>query len=215
MASEKWLWDSRLNVKRYRNLDTGRFLPRAKINELRDSYMTARQSDARAATQRLIDGEIDLRKWERQMRGVLKDTHGGMYVFGRGGQNAMQASDWGAVGRIVREQRGFLYGFADDLATGEYSAGKALARSAMYARAGVLSFERGKQSSYGLRLPVHPGDGGTPCLTNCLCRWEITETATQWKAIWRTASAQPCQGCVDRSNAYTSYIVEKEAPVPA
>ena len=63
----------------------------------------------------------------------------------------------------------------------------------------------------GLDLPVHPGDGGTPCHGKCRCHWEIEEDDVEWRAYWRTgAVGKICPGCAQRASEYAPYVQTKE-----
>jgi hypothetical protein len=78
----------------------------------------------------------------------------------------------------------------------------------MYVNGGTMSFEQGQASAWGLAhsLPCYPGDGGTPCLSNCRCSWEIKETEAAIEATWQV-NAEACSGCVARGQRYSPLVV--------
>ena len=55
-------------------------------------------------------------------------------------------------------------------------------------------------------MPCYPGDGGTECLSNCRCSWDITQTETAIEATWEV-NAEACPGCVARGERYSPYVV--------
>ncbi len=157
-------------------------------------------------------GDLTVQRWELELRDVVKQVHGTMYVFGRGGRNAMTPSDWGKVGREVRDQYGFLHQFSAEVAGGNLSPAQVAARSRLYVHAGVTAHGRGVMGAFGgLSLPAQPGEG-TACMSRCRCHWDIQESETAWEATWvLDGGAQHCAGCLGRADEYAPYRQEKAA----
>src|SRR5205085_12565720 len=114
---ERWAWDATLG--RYGNLDTGRLLPAARIQAMRDGLIDSAMLLFGSLAERLSSGKHDVGSWERAMRDAIKAIFGAQYVFGRGGFKAMQGDDWEHLGELVEQQFDFLSGFADDVAAGK------------------------------------------------------------------------------------------------
>lgn len=122
--------------QRYRDEQTGRFVPTATINSAVDQVITKAGLRLRDLTARLQDGAITLAEWQNAMVAELKPLYVGAAAVGRGGWAQMSQSDWGWTGQQVRQQYGFLRTFAQDIATGKQPMdGRLLARAAMYAEA--------------------------------------------------------------------------------
>lgn len=184
----------------------------SRLVSLRDEWASARREAVRGITQRMIDGDLTLAGWHAEMRDELKLAHGGEYMLGRGGKNAMTPGDWGIVGRHSKAHYDFLDRFADDLAAGKLSPAQAMVRASMYPGSSFVSFERARSEAHGMpRLPVYPGDGGTPCLTNCRCHWVIREYKRRWVASWTLGPVEHCSGCLSRRSTYASYTIAKPA----
>lgn len=208
MPSLRWQFDQA--AKNYRDLSTGRFLPRQTIIDLRDGLLESRVSATKSLATALAHGQIDLPSWQTGMRAVSRDTAMAEYLFGRGGINAMTQTDYGRVGALVKEQYQFLANFAADVSGGTLSEPQIAARAAMYAHAGVTAHSIGKEASYGgtLQLPAHPGEG-TTCRSQCRCHWSITEGPEAWVATWVRHGAQSCGVCRDRAAQYNPYVQPK------
>lgn len=213
-------WEFSRGAKRYRDTRTGRFITNATVTNLRNDLAMSREATIRGLAQMLGRGDLSIQRWELEMREAIKLTHGAEYVFGRGGFRQMDQSDWGRVGSIVKDQYQYLNGFSRDIASGRYndaegtlSVGAVEARATMYAGAGVYSFSVAREVSFpGLQLPCHPGDGGTPCLTNCRCSWRLAETQSEYRATWLLGSTEHCEGCSARATSFNPYTQAK-APV--
>ena len=207
-TSDKWAFDAR--VKRYRNTDTGRYVAKSTIAKMRDDFADTARVNVGGLASKLADQSLTVQAWESAMRVAVKEAIGAQYVYGRGGVNAMQAADWGRAGAMTREAYGYLRAFAESIAAGDLTEKQIAARSALYLNSTVNAYERGRAASFGLTLPVYPADGGTSCMSNCRCRWDITETSTEYRATWTlNTSAEHCDDCEARATKYSPYTVKK------
>lgn len=210
-----WQWSAA--ARRFRDSETGRFISRAEMLRLRDEFTTGRAGHMRDLTANMASGDLSIQRWELEMRQAIKSTHLVEYLQGRGGRNAMTPEDWGRLGQLIRAQYQFLHSFAQDVSDGRYVsadgevlAAQLQARAALYAGAGTNSNAHGQESAWGFTLPVHPGDGGTPCLSNCRCHWQIVVTTTEYRAYWRlNAAAETCDGCLARAASYSPYTAPR------
>lgn len=143
------------------------------------------------------------------MREALRDTYSAAYMAARGGRNAMTQSDWGALGQMLRKQYEFLNEFAAEVAAGQLSEAQIAARAMMYFHSSTQAYYRGMQSVSGVILPAHPGDGSTPCRTNCKCRWSIRETPTEFQATWHLGPTEHCPVCVERATNWAPLVIPK------
>ena len=210
-APIRFEWDPR--TRRFRDLDSGRYLSHATIVDLRDTFAEAHDTRLRALAHRLATREISVQQWEAAMRDELKAIHVAQYMLGRGGRNAMTAEDWGRVGHVLRDQYAYLRAFAEEIARGQLTEARAGARSEHYARSGTQSMERGRAAAYSgtLHLPAYPGDGSTACKGKCRCYWRISEQADVWVCRWTRTARESCDTCVSRASAWSALIIGKVA----
>lgn len=209
-------WGYDRTARRYRDLGSGRFLPRRDVVALRDAVVDAAGAEARSLAERAARGEITPDQFRSGMRVVVRNAHVAEYVFGRGGVNAMGPADFGRLGQTLRSQFAYLERFAFDLQVGKPSEAQAAARAQLYVNGGTLSFERGQAAAWGIgnQLPAMPADGGTPCLSNCRCRWDIKETEAAIEATWRLGAGESCDGCKARAARYAPYSMPRYVAQP-
>lgn len=214
MANERWIFDELTG--RYRSEQTGRFIPAARIQQMRDELLVAGGARMAALAQGLADGNLDVGDWERQMRETIQLVFGVQYVFGRGGINAMQADDWSAVGNLVRQQHGFLKGFADDIAAGKLSRAQITVRAELYVGSSVRAHEAGKGAAFGILLPAQPGDGSSECLANDRCHWFLRRRRDgRVEATWvADIDARTCKTCRKRAKDWNPLVLGQPAAVP-
>lgn len=194
MASAAWQFDAQ--AKRYRATATGRFIPRATIDRLRNDYAEARAGGMRDLAVRLAGRQVTLQEWEAGMRQEIRLAMGGQYAFGRGGRGAMTPADWGHVGVLCKGQYGYLRGFAEEIGRGSLTAAQIEARAALYAGSSVQAHAQGIAAAHGFKLPRHPGDGSTECMANCRCHLRIEEDTDRWRVYWIVDDgAAHCRDC--------------------
>lgn len=143
------------------------------------------------------------------MRDALRDTYAAEYMAGKGGRNAMTQADWGRLGHMLREQYVYLNEFATEVADGKLSQAQIAARANLYFNSATQAFERGRVAVRGISLPAMPGDGSSECRSNCKCRWEIEETATEWRCTWVLSAAEHCPTCNERASKWAPLIIRK------
>ncbi len=207
MAVGDWVYDE--DARRFRDARTGKFLSRQTVLDLRDALADGTGRTVETLTRALADESISLAQWERGMRRLITSAYLGQYALGRGGLKAMRADDDAEVARVVEGQFAFLRQFALAIADWTMTEAQIVARGQIYLAGSVETFERGRAAGWGVALPAYPGDGGTPCLGNCRCRWELERDGEQTRATWvlHAAGAEACPGCVDRAREYRSIVV--------
>lgn len=204
-----WTWDS--NSHRYRNTTTGQYIGQRQMTELRDLFVERKQEAATDLAQRLSTGAISLQEFEVAFRREIKTVFLDQYVLGKGGRNNMAQSDFGAVGRMVREQYMFARDFALDIAAGKLSQAQIANRVMAYFNSSTQAFEQGRSASYGMpTLPEYPADGRQVCRSNCKCHWAIRETDDAWECTWRLeAAAEHCESCRDNASKWAPLVILK------
>jgi hypothetical protein len=204
--STPWRYEPQL--RRYRDLRTGRFIGATALTPIRDQYNAQRQDALRQLTGKLSAGTMTVPEWVTAMRGEIKSTYLAQYMAGRGGREQMTPADWGRCGQMLAQQYSYLQRFALDVQAGKLTPAEAEARAALYAASSTQAFERGKAAAWGLRLPAYPGDGSTPCRVRCRCRWKIDRTELHVEARWQLGVAEHCEVCVTRAGEWNPLIFQ-------
>jgi hypothetical protein len=208
MADSRWEWSRA--ARRYRDTDSGKFLPAKTITTLRDNLVDARAREIARVTQEVADGKRQVVDWLVAMREQVKIATLAEYTFGRGGRNALEQSDFGRVGALVKAQYRYLDDFAAQLGAGLLSPQQATARAALYARAATAAHGRGLAAAWGVTLPQVPGDGQTECLTNCRCHLDIVETDTTIEVRWVVdPQAEHCPDCLHLGQSWSPLSLDK------
>jgi len=207
MAKGDFAWVR--SIKRYRDLRTGRFISATTVQNLRDSYLDTQFTTVEDLTAQLADGDRTLRSWEDEIWHRIKIAFNAEFMAGRGGRNALTQADKAAMGRMLKTQRQFLRGFAEEIRDGGLSERQIAYRAKLYINAARQAFERGKARSWGLRLPAYPADGSSECKTNDRCFWVIEEKPDRYNAYWRLSVAEHCSTCLDRGVRWSPYVVYK------
>jgi hypothetical protein len=207
MVSARWLYDQADQA--YRDARTGDVISDDELQDLANQFLDGQQRRIDRLMSDLGEQRIALSYWENAMRQVIKDSHGVLYVLGRGGRNAMHPTDWGRVGRYVQSQFTYLNGFARDIAGGQVSQAQAQVRAGLYIGSARAAMSRGVAAAAGgLALPQYPGDGSTPCLGNCRCWWQLTQTQNEWHARWiSVADRASCEECVQRGGLWNPLVI--------
>lgn len=197
MPSDDWEYDDTAN--RYRNKRSGKLLPKKTLLELRNEAAELAAAGGAKSVNRLIGRTVDLAQWELDMRAMIRYVYSAQYMLGRGGRNNMTSRDWGIVGAALKKQYTFLHGFAEELASGSVSEGRARQRALLYIKGSVQMYERAEAETRQIRsLPQYPGDGNTQCLGNCQCylEYNLDKARGVWRVYWRLSVAEHCPDCV-------------------
>ena len=150
-------------------------------------------------------GRVTVDEWQSAMASDLLVFHTAAYMDARGVRDVSPQAQQQLNG-VVGTQVDYLNAFADEIddANGDPAMfPRWAARADMYADALTHSASIGK--TWGWPLPVHPGDGGTPCRSRCRCSWDIqVEDAEELNgnAYWRLGG-DSCAGCRARAAQYS------------
>lgn len=203
-----WTWDQA--SKRYRSSTTGQFLGPKQMIALRDQFVEAKRDVATTLANDLGAGNSSIQEFEVAFRREVKTVFVDQYVLGKGGRNAMTQADFGAVGRMIRDQYSFAHDFAVAIAAGSLSQAQIANRAASYFSSSTSAFERGRSASYGMpTLPAYPADGSQQCRSNCRCSWGIVETDDAWECTWVTSPGESCATCLDNAERWAPLVIPK------
>lgn len=206
------IWSYDQASHRYRNTSTGRYIGQSTMVGLRDQFIESKKAAGDDLAGRLSRGEVSIQQWELEFRKQVKTAFVDEFVLGKGGRNAMTQSDWGAVGRMIRDQYTFSHEFARDIADGELSLAQIEARGRLYMDSATQAYERGRGASFGgLSLPEYPADGNQICKSNCRCSWVIEETDTEWRCTWQLSSGgETCDTCLGNAEKWNPLVITKD-----
>jgi hypothetical protein len=205
----KWQYDP--ETKRFKNLETGRFVGNNRIDGLADRYDDTWDSDVEELTENLVHYRQDMNDWLVDFLGLVAGSILAYYLLGVGGLSNMTEERWAEVSELVNDQINYMNGFASDVAAGGLSAAQIAARTAMYFASTQAAYSYGKASKYGLVLPAYPRDSSTPCRSYCRCSWRISEYDDRWECVWTLGYpiTEHCPTCVSRSSTWNPYVVYK------
>lgn len=178
---------------RYRSDASGKFVPAADVRAATDAAFGASEARARALTEQLRAGTMDLSDWLQNMRREVKRTnlYGG--AAASGGWAHLTASDLGRIGQRVRAEYAYLSRMAAGLADGSIPLdGHAVARAGQYGQAGRATY-------WAADVAAHAARGYTEQL-NVLGNAEhcpdcVAETAKGWQPLGqgRAIGARRCR----------------------
>ncbi|SRR5579875_3148483 len=172
-----YLYDPR--SRRYRNVESGQYVPAAQVRAAIDTLIDAQTAKARALSERLVNGEIHLAEWQAQMASELKALYVAVGVAARGGFANTTQSDYGFIGSLIKKQYQFLRAFAEQIASGQQPLdGTLVARAALYAQAARGLYEtvaqwKAKQAGATQEKSVlHPADHCADCTGEAAKGWQ-------------------------------------------
>lgn len=140
-----YVWDGRLRggAGGYRDASNGRIVGNMEARNVLDQTIQAAKGNESVRLMELLRGQqISLADWQRSMRDVIKDTHLAAMLAQRGGIENVTQSDYGRVGRIIRDKYEALDNFAKQIADGTQPLdGRALVRAQMYQDDAITTYE--------------------------------------------------------------------------
>lgn len=121
---------------------SGKYVSEAAVRRVIDAIADGVSAQMALLSERLVAGEISLASWQLGMQGLIRAGHVATGVIGHGGAARMNAQRWGRIGPIVRQEYGYLAGFAQAVANGKQPMTPGLvARAALYGQATRVTFE--------------------------------------------------------------------------
>jgi hypothetical protein len=170
-------WDVRAQQYRGRS---GRFVSRQEIRNALDRALNTAQGRVISLAEQLRTGTVSLAVWQTAMAEELKTLHLYSAAAAKGGWAQMTDTDYGRVGRILRDQYQYLRGFASDIAGEKYRDGldgRFLNRVKLYARSGRMTYhaiQRNEMFDAGrteVRSVLHPAEHCDQCVEQARMGW--------------------------------------------
>lgn len=124
------------SASRYRDVQTGRFVPAAQVRSAVDAVIQASAARMQQITGGLQTGALTIEDWRGLMATEVKNLHLATASAAAGGWTQMSPASFGWTGQRIRTQYQFLDGFAQDIASGKQPLDGTLAvRASLYAEA--------------------------------------------------------------------------------
>ncbi len=157
---------------------SGRFVSRQEIRHALDRAITQAQTRLIGLADQLRGGMLTVKQWQNMMADELKLLHLYSAAAAKGGWAQMTATDYGRVGRILRDQYQYLNGFAATVADANYVLdGRFLARVKLYARSGRATYhaiQLNVMEDGGMtqrRSVLHPAEHCDQCVEQARLGW--------------------------------------------
>lgn len=194
-TAKRWYWTAGSG-------QTGFVSERAIAAELAQ-MQTAMKATLQELTRQAINGEISIAEFQIAFASEIKSATLAQAIFGAGGVRNMNAISYGRVGGTLRDQYRRLAEFAQGIADGTISEGKALVRAGMYADTTEAAFWNqwvadrpgGADISHLPKLPTRPRQWDTPCGSNCRCfLTENEDGSINWNDTGDERECDVCPG---------------------
>jgi hypothetical protein len=163
--------------QRYRNLETGRFIPKSQVDALINKRISLIQSDILSIGSLLQNDRLSLESWQQTTAYTIRELHLQSYMLARGGKAQMTPEDYLVVGRELKKQYRYLRAFAEDINRGysidkngnqiPMTVGRFEARLKLYAKSGraaaILAEEQVQRKSGMVAMSRHLGATDRHC----------------------------------------------------
>lgn len=181
--------------------EAGRFVSTAAVRSQLDKVLDGITAETRDLGERLLSGDVSTDEWYMQMTSLIKSTHLIGAAMERGGWANMTFSDFGRVGRIVRDERVHLDNFKAQLDAGQFYDGRALVRMALYIQAGRGTFYQFADLTAAAATFTEEARQLDPFARHCDCCIGESEFYRGWLPI---GAGVPIGGCSCASNCRCS-----------
>lgn len=168
--------------QRYRNQATGKFVAREVVRRGLDVALDRSRNEVARLSRALVSGNMSIETWQLQTAKEIKSMHLASASLAKGGWAQMTPSDFGKVGRTLRDEYGYLAKFGAQIKDGTQRLdGSLISRANLYAQ--------GPRSTYhAIEAREMLGQGKAEC-RNVLggseknCEGCLAETAKGWVAV--------------------------------
>lgn len=167
--------------QRYVNAVSKKFVSRDTVRQALDIALDRSRNEVTRLSRALVNGQINLATWQTSIASEIKSMHLASASLAKGGWAQMTQSDFGSVGRRVRDEYAYLAKFAEQVKSGEQKLdGSLVSRANLYAqgpRGTYHAIQERAMSSAGFtecRNVLASGDNCEGC---------IAETAKGWTFV--------------------------------
>lgn len=155
---------------RYRNVETGRFVPRPTVRRALEESLANLQRRTDTLADDLRAGRISLDEWRQEMRLTIKQVNMAAIEISVGGRAQMTQADYGEAGRIIRTEYGYLESWVNQIKAGLPIDNRMEPRARQYLVRGRTTFidaETDAMRGRGfdeIRSRLHPAEHCAQCL---------------------------------------------------
>ena len=162
-----------------------------------------------AVSGRISDAGISIDNWLEDMRQILAQMFPAAWMAGQNDDELITAARV-RISQMLSVQFAFLDNFSDDIRATDWLEAY-FPRARMYGASLTAPYSAGdiiRQVGRVLPLPAMPTEG-TQCLSNCKCRWEITELSGvgNFDCFWIINSSDQCQTCIERARQWAPFRI--------
>jgi hypothetical protein len=175
-----FFWDKKSQRYRYgpeAGATSGQFVRVEALQNLISDYIDVKQSQARALTQQLFDGNLSVSAWEQAIARELKEAHILTYSIGKGGMKQLSSRDYGLIGNKLKGEYQYLRQSSQDILDGKMSQKEILARLDLYNQSLYLSYSKAQTEAHidaGYRWErrrTTAAESCTPCILYAARGW--------------------------------------------
>lgn len=195
----EFAFDPRLGTTgRYINKATGRLVPKQFVFDAMEAQIDRSRSNIERISTQLANSEISLADWQLQTRSQMKTIHTQGAALAKGGWANMSQADWGAVGRISRDEYRRLEDIAVKVSDGRLKLrrldgginGQFLRISDQFAQAGFQTSQQMERRTAQEKGNTEERRILNPAAQHCDCCLE--QAAEKWVKI---GTLRPIGGC--------------------
>jgi hypothetical protein len=168
--------------QRYRNQATGKFVAREVVRRALDTALDRSRNEVQRLSRALVNGDISIPTWQVSVAREVKSMHLASASLAKGGWAQMGPREFGAVGRKLRDEYGYLAKFAEQIKDGTQKLdGSLISRANLYAQ--------GPRGTYHAIEARGMLDQGKAECRNVLggsdhsCEGCLAETAKGWQPV--------------------------------
>jgi len=140
-----WVWVK--NLGKYRNTATGQWMSRETMMGLAAQSLAASASATDTVAAMVAGGQLSTGAFGQLAWQEIKNEYIRQYLLSVGGRESMTPSDWGTIGRMLRDQRSYFRGFLADVQSGTLSEEQIRQRLRMYLDSAHQAYERAAQKA--------------------------------------------------------------------
>lgn len=198
-----YTWDTRSS--RFRAEATGRYVARRRILELVDAQVNHSTARLHELTEAFYERRIGASVWVEQMRTELRRQHLAQAALGAGGWERLTPTDFGRIGRSLRDDYARIAGTAQDILEGKITLPQALSRVNGYVGSARTQFfaaerDRIRPSSTGVMVIERRHMGNAIHCSDCINYYDLG---------WQPVGTLPLPGedsvCRDQCRCGISY----------
>lgn len=159
----------------------------------------------------LVHGTLSLGDWHARMQDAIRLAYLHQAIAGTpdADERQLRQRDLQRLDTKIGEQYQYLDNFAADIEAAVEKEGASLDfianRSSLYAKSAEAEYW---QQATNVDLPDYPRSGGTRCLSNCQCFWDLNcDDQGNVHATWVLGDADHCPDCEGRAQEWADLVI--------